>query len=617
MTLATANFVRAARLSDLDASGCVTTTVEGHTLALFDYGGQVYAVDNRCPHMGFPLNQGSVKDGILTCHWHHARFDLASGGTFDLWADDVRAFPTEVRGDEIWVDVAPHADASVHQRQRLHDGLERNLSLVIAKSVIGLMSNLPSPNGGGDEGGVESAIEPFHVGLEFGARYRQAGWGQGLTMLTCLMNLLPYLAPEDRSRALYHGLSAVARDTDGMPPRFVVQPLPGISEIRFLKESRNKEGMEEIGFLELKRWFRRFIEVRDAEGAERCIVSAVRAGADHRQLADMLFAAVTDHRYIQVGHPLDFTNKALEALDVVGWAPENAELVLTSLASSYANADRMEESNAWRNPIDLVEILEHAFAALEKIEHGEATLHSEGQAKRKEIDEQTREQLVSVLLGDDPQASVDALLSALRAGVSDVDLAGVVAYAAALRIARFHTSNEFGDWDTALHTFTFANAVHQGLRRTHSRALLRGVFDAAMSIYLDRFLNVPAARMPAPNGRLRSSLDDLLPLLDRQQQVDAAGEAVAQLLYQGTNPHDVIAMLGKLLLREDRDFHTIQMIEAAARQYEMLKGTPAAPHVLIAAARYLAAHAPTVRAQGQTFNIAQRLARGDKLFEEA
>jgi len=173
-----------------------------------------------------------------------------------------------------------------------------------------------------------------------------------------------------------------------------------------------------------------------------------------------------------------------------------------------------------------------------------------------------------------------------------------------------------------LHTFTFANAVHQGLRRTPLRELVRGVFDAAMSLYLDRFLNVPAAKMPlakmpATNGKDSGSLSDLSRLLDRQQQVDAAGEAVAQQLYQGTDPQQVIAMLGKLLLREDRDFHTIQMIEAAVRQYELLKGTPAAPHVLIAAARYLGAHAPTMRAQGQTFNIAQRLARGERLFEDA
>ena len=68
--------------------------------------------------------------------------------------------------------------------------------------------------------------QAYRIGLDFGTRYRQSGWGQGLTMLTCLMNLLPHLNPEDRPRALYHGLSAVARDTENMAPRFIVQPLP-------------------------------------------------------------------------------------------------------------------------------------------------------------------------------------------------------------------------------------------------------------------------------------------------------------------------------------------------------------------------------------------------------
>ena len=70
------------------------------------------------------------------------------------------------------------------------------------------------------------------------------------------------------------------------------------------------------------------------------------------------------------------------------------------------------------------------------------------------------------------------------------------------------------------------------------------------------------------------------------------------------------------MLREDRDFHSIQDLEAAVRQYSYLGGTPAGNNVLIAAARYIAAHAPTARAQGQTFKIAQRFFRGDRLFEE-
>ena len=41
------------------------------------------------PRIGFSLDRASIEDGILTCHWHQARFELTSGSTFDLWADDV------------------------------------------------------------------------------------------------------------------------------------------------------------------------------------------------------------------------------------------------------------------------------------------------------------------------------------------------------------------------------------------------------------------------------------------------------------------------------------------------------------------------------------------------
>jgi nitrite reductase/ring-hydroxylating ferredoxin subunit len=572
--------VRAAGLDEVRAAGRMSARVAGHSLALFFHNGRVHAVDNRCPHMGFPLHQGSVRDGILTCHWHHARFDLESGGTFDQFADEARVFPVEVRDGEVWVDLTPREDQLAHQRQRLRDGLERSISLVLAKSAIGLL------------GGGEDPAEPFRTGLDFGVRYRRAGWGQGLTMHTCMVNLLPHLSPEDRPRALYHGLSAVSRDSAGEPPRFTLRPLPG----------------EATDLATLKLWFRRFVEVRDSEGAERCIVSAVEAGADHTQMADMLFTAATDHRYLDVGHLLDFTNKAFEALDVAGWS--YAGPVVASLAGGYAGASRMEESNSWRNPVDLVKIIEGAFEQLPQ------TLES-GRDRRGSWE--GREELAFVLLDEDPKAIAGVLLEALREGATEEELAGVVAYAAALRIARFPTTNEFGDWDTALHTFTFANAVHQGLRRTSSPELLRGVFDAAMSVHLDRFLNVPPARLPEPHysGEAPEDLlEGLAALLDERQQVHAAGELVARYLYGGGDTDRLLAMIGGLLLREDRNFHVIQAIEAAFRQHTLLRGTVAGTHVLIAAARYLAAHSPTMRSQGQTYDIARRLSRGEILYEE-
>jgi nitrite reductase/ring-hydroxylating ferredoxin subunit len=574
------SFVRAARLDDVRAASQMHVRVAGHSLALFFHDGKVYAVDNRCPHMGFPLHRGSVQDGILTCHWHHARFDLESGGTFDQFADEARVFPVEIRDGEVWVDLTPREDQLAHQRQRLLDGLERNISLVVAKSVIGLL------------GSGEDPAEPFRAGLDFGVRYRRAGWGQGLTIHTCMMNLLAHLASEERPLALYHGLSAVSRDSAGEPPRFILRPLPG----------------EAADLATLKHWFRRFVEVRDSEGAERCIVSAVRAGADRVRLADMLFAAATDHRYLDVGHVLDFTNKALEALDVAGWS--HAEPVLASLADGYADATRMEESNSWRNPVDLVEILHGAFEELpDALERGrDRRGRWEGP-----------EELAAVLLGENPGDIADALLGALREGASEEELAGAVVYAAALRIARFPTTNEFGDWDTALHTFTFSNAVHQRLRRTPSPELLRGVFDAAMSVHLDRFLNVPPARLPEAEGSEETPeelLAELPVLLDERQRVDAAGELVARYLCGGGDVNRLLAVMGSLLLREDRNFHTIQAVEAAFSQYALLGGTAAGTHVLIAAARYLAAHSPTMRSQGQTYDIARRLSRGEILHEQ-
>jgi hypothetical protein len=140
-----------------------------------------------------------------------------------------------------------------------------------------------------------------------------------------------------------------------------------------------------------------------------------------------------------------------------------------------------------------------------------------------------------------------------------------------------------------------------------------------MSVYLNRFLNVPPARLPEPeqNGEKPDELLKQLPeLLDRQQQVNPAGQLAAHYLYSGGKPEQLMAMLGKLMLRENRDFHVIQEIEAAFRQYSLLRHSPAGVHVLVAATRYLAAHAPTMRSQEQTYQIAHRLHRGDRLFEE-
>jgi nitrite reductase/ring-hydroxylating ferredoxin subunit len=567
--------VRAASVAGVEAAGRLFVALDGNTVCLIADNGELHAVDNRCPHMGFPLHRGSVEDGIITCHWHHARFDLCSGGTLDQWADDLRCFPVEVEGEDVFVDLTPPEDPVGHQRQRLYDGLRHDIPLVLAKATVALVDHDPK------------CMQAFCSGLEFGALRRGGGWFRGLTTLTCLMNLAPRVEASERAAALYHGVADVAADSAGELPRFPLDPLSGLMS---------------AGPGRLGRWFRQCIEVRDAEGAERVLVSAVRAGASPEDLADMLFTSATDHRYLDGGHTLDFVNKACEALDTAGW--HRAEGVLTSLPPQLAFAERMEEASAWRYPADLVALLEDAF---ERLPTPAPTRDWRG-----------RKELVDVVLAGEAPAIVEALLVALHEGAGAVDVASAVSFAAATRIARFPTSNEFADWDTALHTFSFANAVEQGLRRLPSRALLRGVLDAVISVHLDRFLNVPAARLPVPEEGADPDalLADLPVLLDRQQSVEEAGQLVASYLGAGGDPDRLVAALVGCLLREDRNFHTIQCVEASVRQHALLRGTGEEGLPLIAAARYLAAHAPTPRSQHQTYDIARRLHRGERLYEE-
>ncbi len=156
-----------------------------------------------------------------------------------------------------------------------------------------------------------------------------------------------------------------------------------------------------------------------------------------------------------------------------------------------------------------------------------------------------------------------------------------------------------------------------GWRRRHSSGGPSTRRRACISIAFSTCLTAALPTSDGAGGKPETLLDDLPTLLDRQQQVNEAGGLVARYLTAAGPPQRLLAVLGRCLLREDRDFHTIQMMEAAFRQYALLGDTPAGPHVLVAAGRYLAAHAPTVRAQGQTYHIARRLHRGDRLFEEA
>ena len=592
MDMPTSDFVRACSLAELKAKGRLVLHGR-HSPVLVVYDAErVFALDNRCPHMGFPLDRGSVEDGILTCHWHHARFDLASGCTFDLWADDVPTCPVEVRDGEVWIKPSfGHVDALRHWRRRLEDGLAHNLGLVIAKAVRGqLTAGLPTR-------------EILRQAALFAVQNRD-GWGVGATILTALGNLLAVLPEQETYLALFHGTRRVAADCDGEAPRRERAPLASRPDLATLQ-----------------RWLRHWTAVRHREAAERTLLTAIANGAAPAALANLLFAAATDRAFADSGHSLDFINKACECLDQIGW--EHAAAVLPSVVGQMVAARGAEETTAWRHPVDLVTLCEESAAELQDL------IKTAGRSDPWS----DHAKLAAALLGDDAGAILAALRAAVLAGASPADLGRSLAYAAALRVARFGTANEHADWETALHVFTYANAIHQGLKRIGTDEnerngaieAMRGVLHGAMAVYLARYLNVPPARLPGEDG---NRLDDLpteieeirsalLESFDRQRQVDMAGRLVARHLMLGHPPNALIATLAHALLREDAGFHAYQMLEAGVRQFGEWGNTEQGRHILIAVARYLAAHSPTERAALQTADIAQRLLRGGELHQGA
>ncbi len=579
-TATATEMVRVASLDELKAKQVIVAHPGDRPVAVWYHDGEVSAVDNRCPHLGFPLHKGTVTDGILTCHWHHARFDLCSGCTFDLWADDVPAYRAQVRDGDVYVSAQPQQDdQSAYYMRRLTDGMQQNISLIQAKSLIALMRS-----------GVSHGEIVKHVAL-FGVDNRDS-WGPGLTILTAMANLVPHLSDETAYLALYQGTRMTAGDCAGQAPR----------------RKRHALDTKQLDEATLQRWMSYWTLVRHRDGAERTLLTAID---NDNNVNHLLLSAATDRPYANAGHVLDFVNKAFQLLDLIGH--EHAPRILPSLVAQLVSARGGEESNAWRHPMDLIPHLSEVAAELPDL-----LKQGEGKSWQSEIE------LADAILVDDPLAVIASLREAIIAGAKPLQLSKALAYAAALRVARFGVSNEFGDWDTALHTFTHCNALHQSLKRCDSPDVVRGIFHGAISVYLDRFLNIPAAKLPGERGNLddlptdgKQIIETLFEQLDERSDIDHVAKLIARYLRQGNDVKPLFDALVRGAVREDADFHTMQMIEAAIAQYhEWPAGSPQAEHILVAAARYLAAHCPTRRAQLQTATVALRLHRGDRIYED-
>ena len=558
--------------------------VNGTHLAIFKFDDKFYAVDNRCPHMGYPMSEGSVRDGVLICHWHHWEFDLKSGGCFLASGDDLKAFPVEARDDGyLYVGLTRGEREAAKRRvidrgkRALERGLKDRSTFFIAKAVTALRDAGATPK------------EVIHQGLYYGANKSSDGWSSGVAILTLAANLWEDLDPKDHNLFLVHGLAQVSRRTTGSSRPYRA-PFPRTGEEHDLKT--------------LKRWFRYFVDKRHSGAAERILLTLKDRGYSKSVIADFVFTAATDFYFTGDGHALDFGNKMFEALDYVDW--DGAHEILRPIVVDLVGRTRHEETSRWA---DAVPVLEPIFTRLNDI-------WKQNQANEASLD---ISEFTQTMLGNDFVPIVAEIEEKLRAGVKPTDICRAMTYASAIRVARFHLKNE-GDWHDVANIYSYAHALYCVFQYAPSAELLRGIFHGAVFLAYLRWLNMPAARIPKPGQRLDETYDSADKMLDRLQEfadfqkVYEAEILVNQYLEEGHDVRKLRSTLAHILLREDAELHMFQVLEVAYRHYELSDDPEEKRMHLLAATRYITAQKLMKNILWSTEN-AERLARGELLSE--
>ncbi len=99
-------FRRVAAAGEVARGSALLVEAAGQEIALFNVGGEIFAIDNTCPHSGGPLAEGDIESDRVTCPWHGSVFNIKTGEVLGLPAmEGVATYGVRVTEDGIEIDV--------------------------------------------------------------------------------------------------------------------------------------------------------------------------------------------------------------------------------------------------------------------------------------------------------------------------------------------------------------------------------------------------------------------------------------------------------------------------------------------------------------------------------
>ena len=578
--MATNSFVRVADLAEVEEGKPKAVRVEGHSVALFLHDGKLYATDNQCPHMGYPLTRGIARGGVLTCDWHGYSYDMAGGGCFTGGCDDLDTYPVQVRDGAVFVDVASGGSKpSDAHFLLLQEGLNNGDNWTLSKAIAILLAK-----GVSEQETLELIVR--HMGRHI-ATHRHENGGRDVAQFANGLSVARRYEPEDRLIPLMMAASAAA-GTAGDRPR--VEPLP-----------------PPVDWPRLAGWVRYFAADKMSEGIEKCLITARRLqGHDGDIIPLLLECAVQPHFLGQQDNLPNLTHLA-ELLDEFGW--DLSEELVCNLAGKMLGRGRQVPMDVLREAMDL-------FRAAEPVIEERA----EGQRRCGNFDENG---FAEALVSGNIATTFGAVSEALRQGASIDQVATTMVLLAADRMARTPVGMSPG-W----HDLGWEMALGSSLRRVEKQAgfavAARACYHAAWRFFDDRWLNISTRKLPelpvsgsipegdqsaAGEGALQTILEAVESIRIRE-----IGRMTRDYLNSGHSGDRLLSELGLTILMDDNGWSLLNTLRTVFDEWEQCAGHPARGQLLVGLARWATDTRRSIGSQSAA-QTAQRFARGEAAVE--
>ena len=543
----TQNWVKVAELSEVpEGQPKAVQMGEGRSIALFNVDGRIYATDNQCPHMGYPLTRGTVRNGILTCDWHRRSFDLEGGGCFHVECDDLRTFPVDIRGSEIWIEPGDmtYRRAEEH-KQLLREGLLSEDRWTMSKAISLLLK------GGVPEEEVMGTILE-HVSRHIASSHGAEGGGDVSRLINGLRVGRRYTGADRLIAVTTAACSAAGPASE----RLEVVPLP-----------------EPVTWEKISRWVRNFSYEGQSGRIERCLFTAYHKG-DADKLCPLLFECAVEPHFIDAAHILLYVSYLAEVVDEFGW--EHASDVFFYLGAELVG-HRPDDPERYRR--DAIQFMREMLPTVENADLEQTV----------EFDEDA---FVEALTSVNLQRSFEAVQAVLGGGVKLDKLITTLVLLAADRMASTPVNVDAG-WGNLTMELNVAASLWSAQRIGGNRVAAKGLFHVAWQIFANRWINIPSRalsqRLSQEKLDVANEAEGIKHIIDTIETLNVQ-EVVTQVLgylNAGYCAERLIEEIGHTALWDDTGSQVLPTLRTVFEEWKRAEGHPAQSQLLVGLARYV------------------------------